>query len=57
MTRISIVLPAPTALAGTMTGTETIMVNMVALETAEAGDMNGVGLVMAIGAVLMARSV
>ena len=56
MTHISIVLPAPTALAGTMTATETIMLDMIALDTAEAGEMNGVGLVMATGEVLMARS-
>ena len=56
MIHTSIALSAPTALAGTMTGTGTSMVDMVALETAEAGEMNGVGLVMATGAVLMARS-
>ena len=56
MIHISIVLQAPTALAGTMTATETIMIDMVALMKAEAGEMNGVGLVITTGAVLMARS-
>lgn len=56
MIHISIVLPAPTALAGTMTVTETIMIDMVALMKAEAGEMNGAGLGITTGAVLRARS-
>ena len=57
MIHTSIVLSAPTALADTTTGTGTIMVDMVALETAGAGKMNGVGLVIATGPILMVRLV
>ena len=55
MTHTSIVPPPPTALAGTMTATDTTIIDMVALEMAEAGEMDGVGFAMATGAVLGAR--
>ena len=52
MTPISIILTAHTALAGTMTATDT---TMVAIGTAKTDEVNGVGPVMVTGAAIEAR--